>query len=425
MSIVKVTLPGGEIPVNGKQVSFIAPCDCTQTEAIQIEGENYTVVDALCRCVTGKGGRWAAGSIVSVVLDVDKKFAYIQNDNPPISFGTTVPDGSDMANGEIRFVPGLKNLPAGYTQLSYIESTGTQAIDSGYTLKSQNLRVVMEFALTASPSGKTLFGNQYSGTYTLLNYGSATSCSLLLGNGGSNTTTGMGALDTKHKIDMTTNNGAVTYTVNGVTKSGTYNGSMPQTVTLGVLCSSRGSNSYAENISAKLYVCQIYDNGVLVRDFVPCLNPSGVAGVYDLVSNAFFGSATGSALVAGPILENNGEAYFKTNNSVFKITDFALADAVNGGLKITNGSFTATGKTQTITVGVTPLLVICLALPAGKKCYVLKMSDGIYTTYTTNNASYYSPDTVNNDITFSNTGFTTTSSGYESGHSVRYIVFHK
>ena len=81
MSIVKVTLPGGEIPVNGKQVSFIAPCDCTQTEAIQIEGENYTVVDALCNCVTGKGGRWAAGSIISVVLDVDKKLAYIQNDS--------------------------------------------------------------------------------------------------------------------------------------------------------------------------------------------------------------------------------------------------------------------------------------------------------------------------------------------------------
>lgn len=81
MSIVKVTLPGGEIPVNGKQVSFIAPCDCTQTEALQIEGVNYTIVDALCNCVTGKGGRWDVGAVVSVILDVDKKLAYIQNAN--------------------------------------------------------------------------------------------------------------------------------------------------------------------------------------------------------------------------------------------------------------------------------------------------------------------------------------------------------
>lgn len=81
MSIVKVTLPVGELPVNGKQVSFIAPCDCTQTEALQIEGVNYTIVDALCNCVTGKGGRWDVGAVVSVILDVDKKLAYIQNAN--------------------------------------------------------------------------------------------------------------------------------------------------------------------------------------------------------------------------------------------------------------------------------------------------------------------------------------------------------
>lgn len=79
MSIIKVTLPLGEIPVNGKQVSFVAPCDCAVTEALQIEGVNYTVVDALCNCATGDGGRWAAGAIVSVVLDCENKKAYLQN----------------------------------------------------------------------------------------------------------------------------------------------------------------------------------------------------------------------------------------------------------------------------------------------------------------------------------------------------------
>ena len=81
MSIVKVTLPGGEIPVNGKQVSFVAPCACAVTDGLQIEGENYTIVDALCNCVTGKGGRWEVGAVVSVILDVDKKLAYLQNGN--------------------------------------------------------------------------------------------------------------------------------------------------------------------------------------------------------------------------------------------------------------------------------------------------------------------------------------------------------
>ena len=79
MSVIKVTLPPGEIPVEGKQVSFKAPCPCDVTEAIQIEGENYIVCDSLGKCVTGVGGVWDVGSIVSVILSVEQKKAYIQN----------------------------------------------------------------------------------------------------------------------------------------------------------------------------------------------------------------------------------------------------------------------------------------------------------------------------------------------------------
>lgn len=79
MSVIKVTLPLGEIPAEGKQVSFKAPCPCDVTEAIQIEGVNYTVCDALGKCVTGVGGMWDVGSIVTVILSVEQKKAYIQN----------------------------------------------------------------------------------------------------------------------------------------------------------------------------------------------------------------------------------------------------------------------------------------------------------------------------------------------------------
>lgn len=79
MSIIKVTLPPGEIPAEGKQVSFKAPCPCDQTEAIQIEGVNYTVCDALGKCVTGIGGVWDVGSIVTVTLSLEQQKAYVQN----------------------------------------------------------------------------------------------------------------------------------------------------------------------------------------------------------------------------------------------------------------------------------------------------------------------------------------------------------
>ena len=101
MSIIKVTLPLGEIPVNGKQVSFVAPCDCAGTEALQIDGVNYTVVDALCRCVTGVGGRWEAGAVVSVILDTDRKYAFIQNPTP-----TAADTGAYALNADKILLPG-------------------------------------------------------------------------------------------------------------------------------------------------------------------------------------------------------------------------------------------------------------------------------------------------------------------------------
>ena len=64
---------------NGIQINFTAPCDSTVTQCLQIAGENYTVVDAKGECVTGKDGRWAAGAVVSVILDVDTKKAFVQN----------------------------------------------------------------------------------------------------------------------------------------------------------------------------------------------------------------------------------------------------------------------------------------------------------------------------------------------------------
>ena len=110
MSVIKLTLPVGEIPVNGKQVSFVAPCECTAVEALQIDGENYAVVDALRNCVTGKGGRWDVGSVVTVVLDVDNKYAYIQSPVSSITLTATV-GTSWTANGGYYYqeisVPGI------------------------------------------------------------------------------------------------------------------------------------------------------------------------------------------------------------------------------------------------------------------------------------------------------------------------------
>lgn len=43
--------------------------------------------------------------------------------------------------------------------------------------------------------------------------------------------------------------------------------------------------------SARYRSCQIYDDGVLVRDFIPCKNAEGEVGMYDTVNAKFYGNA--------------------------------------------------------------------------------------------------------------------------------------
>lgn len=45
----------------------------------------------------------------------------------------------------------------------------------------------------------------------------------------------------------------------------------------------------------RVYSFKLYDNGTLIRDFIPCIKPSGEYGLYDVVNNQFYGNAgTGS-----------------------------------------------------------------------------------------------------------------------------------
>lgn len=48
----------------------------------------------------------------------------------------------------------------------------------------------------------------------------------------------------------------------------------------------------------KIYGCKIWNGTTLVRNFVPCVNASGTAGMYDVINNQFYTNAgTGDFLV--------------------------------------------------------------------------------------------------------------------------------
>lgn len=79
MSLINLTLPTGEVAVQGKQVTFIAPCDSKTCTGLKIDGVSYSLVDAGGFKVEGINNVWEKDATLSVILDTANKKAYVQN----------------------------------------------------------------------------------------------------------------------------------------------------------------------------------------------------------------------------------------------------------------------------------------------------------------------------------------------------------
>lgn len=181
--------------------------------------------------------------------------------------------------------PGL--LPYGYTQLDYIRSSGTQYIDTGF-IPNNNTRVTLDIdclELGTIPyfGSRKAQNNQPSFTFWVL---STTSIRSDYGTLAKVEVTRSDILGRKI-VEMNKNN----------IKFGTYTKvNSTQTFNTGInllLLAVQSSTTTvdARRMKAKLYSCQVYDNGTLVRNFIPCKNPSGVIGLYDSINNKFYNNA--------------------------------------------------------------------------------------------------------------------------------------
>ena len=188
-----------------------------------------------------------------------------------------------MRKGEVHTLPGQR-LPAGYTELAYIQSTGTQHLDTLFK-PNNHTRVVIDFRSTFSTanSPKGLLGSRNSsdiGMFAFL-YSNRIDPNY---NGVSKSVT-VDSLQ-RHVYDFNQNSfsvdGAAVSFDAGVFSPG-YNLLLLSVQNYGTI-----DNRKAEGY---LYSCQIYDNDVLVRDFVPCIKDDGEVGLYDLVGKQFYGNA--------------------------------------------------------------------------------------------------------------------------------------
>ena len=199
----------------------------------------------------------------------------------------------DLVGGEFYTTPLAEEpvaLPSGYTQIAYLQSTGTQYIDSGVKGDS-DVRVTADFEITAFGSGTTfIFGAQGTDSvrYTL----GMTSAGAFRSDFGTAMTSGSEAsLNTRYSADKNGNVctvGGQTLTSAAATFTGTTNIYLFGRSYSSVSCS-----------QIKMYRCKMYKGGTLIRDFVPCKNPDGVAGLYDIVNGTFYTNQGSGTFTAG------------------------------------------------------------------------------------------------------------------------------
>lgn len=197
-------------------------------------------------------------------------------------------------------------LPKGYTELDYIEGTGTQYINTGFKPNPTTTRVETTFQVTNNTKiNQRLFGTRisYSDGKTICSifWHSQNKAKAFRVDWVGNASTVSSTFELNTDITMVCENNKVIindleeYTsttkksdsylnypiyINNFTNNGQFDANQPPAY-------------------AKWKMFKIYDDGTLVRDFIPCKNVEGKAGLYDLVENKFYSSETGTDFIAG------------------------------------------------------------------------------------------------------------------------------
>lgn len=181
-------------------------------------------------------------------------------------------------------------LPSEYTLVDYIESNGTQYINTGITSITKDFNIEMDFKITTSQSFQALWccrTHNVDVTRTCFTTG-------LTGfRNDQGTQTPISAslsLNQKYNLKSTKTQFILDDVVlkdNISTTNNAINDKLWLFAAYAV-----GTSTASNYFYGKLYGCKIWDSGNLIREFIPCYrNSDSVAGLYDLVNNVFYVSA--------------------------------------------------------------------------------------------------------------------------------------
>lgn len=255
----------------------------------------YDVVNNIFYGNAGSGAFVAGQEVIMPPIQQDNKITinYLGNYDVVDIDDTTIKSLSKDEEWIFQAVAEMQvaRLPDGYTELTYIQSSGTQYIDTSFK-PNQNTRIVADMKLEDKTSTVVLFGSRAS--VSSLRYEFLSNSGLFYSP--YNTSVGSTMTATLDKIIIDKNKNVTS--VNNNTFS-TFSPSTFQCNWNLYLFAVNNNGTATLQAHAKLYSCKIYDNDTLIRNFIPCKNPSGVVGLYDLVNNQFYQNAGTGTFTAG------------------------------------------------------------------------------------------------------------------------------
>lgn len=190
--------------------------------------------------------------------------------------------------------PTPSRLPDGYTEVKYIENTTTARINTGISGISQWTLVAQ--LITPSSGNSVLIGRGTGGGHFLTSMGAYSNW--WGAGGGEGQYVQVDAL-IKTTIELNFSSQKV---ISGTINGGTFTRTASTNSSTNYFLFNATSNS-SYPFKGRLYgdvVC--IKSGNEVFRGVPCVNPNGVAGLYDLIGNSFKGSSNTATFTAGPAI---------------------------------------------------------------------------------------------------------------------------
>lgn len=206
---------------------------------------------------------------------------------------------------KIKTEPSPEPLPEGYTQVEYIEGTGSQYINIG-TKMYNNSELELCFSFDDMPQDCSIFGSRLNGATNNFEIASSKPAFLLyLDYGSYNTsraTYNKAVINTKYICTISKSLRAV-YDENRTLLVRNTNLISQNNVTPSNALIFDTAGGFSQNkLKGKVYYCKVWENGVLVRDMIPSKNPSNVAGMYDIVNEVFYTNAGAGTFNVGPVV---------------------------------------------------------------------------------------------------------------------------